>query len=133
MPVGLVRYSARMRTTPIGPGILLPSPTEASPTGLPAPPAELPPLPVGPSPPPVLEGCESPAAPPALRPGGPPSELHPAEINQLVADFRRALTDPRIDPRPAGQKLYDILVKPVEGETHTSNNSASYPVIFSFG
>jgi CHAT domain-containing protein len=38
------------------------------------------------------------------------------EINQLVAEFRRALTDPRVDPRPAGQKLYDILLKPIEGD-----------------
>ncbi len=38
------------------------------------------------------------------------------EINQLVAEFRKSLTDPRIDPRPWGQKLYDILVKPIEAD-----------------
>ncbi|HUR98298.1 MAG TPA: CHAT domain-containing protein, partial [Pyrinomonadaceae bacterium] len=43
-----------------------------------------------------------------------------ANLNKLVADFRRALTSPAagkaIDPRPAGQKLYDILVTPIEGD-----------------
>jgi len=38
------------------------------------------------------------------------------EVNQLVADFRQALTNPKIDPRPAGQKLYDLLVKPIEAD-----------------
>ena len=37
-------------------------------------------------------------------------------VNRLVAEFRRALTNPEIDPRPAGQALYDILVKPIETE-----------------
>jgi CHAT domain-containing protein/Tfp pilus assembly protein PilF len=39
-------------------------------------------------------------------------------LNKLVANFRAALTSPAtgkaIDPRPAGQKLYDVLVKPIE-------------------
>ncbi len=38
------------------------------------------------------------------------------DINQLVIDFRQALTNPEIDPRPVGQKLYDILVKPIEND-----------------
>ena len=38
------------------------------------------------------------------------------DINQLVIDFRQALTNPEIDPRPTGQKLYDILVKPIEAD-----------------
>ena len=41
-------------------------------------------------------------------------------LNKLVADFRQALTSPAtgkpVDPRPAGQKLYDVLVKPIEGD-----------------
>ncbi|HVF30747.1 MAG TPA: CHAT domain-containing protein [Pyrinomonadaceae bacterium] len=41
-------------------------------------------------------------------------------LNKLVADFRAALTSPGtgkpIDPRPAGQKIYDLLVKPIEGD-----------------
>lgn len=43
-----------------------------------------------------------------------------AEINQMVADFRQALTSPingtPFDPRPAGQKLYDVLIKPIEAD-----------------
>ncbi len=38
------------------------------------------------------------------------------EINEIVADFRAALTNPEYDPRPAGQKLYDILIKPIEAD-----------------
>jgi CHAT domain-containing protein/Tfp pilus assembly protein PilF len=47
-------------------------------------------------------------------------EITEADLNKLVANFRRALTSPAsgkpVDPRPAGQKLYDILVKPIEGD-----------------
>lgn len=39
-----------------------------------------------------------------------------AVVNKLVADLRSGLTDPKLDPRPAGQKLYDILVKPIEAD-----------------
>ena len=42
------------------------------------------------------------------------------ELNKLIGAFRVALTSPGsgkpVDPRPAGQKLYDILVKPIEGD-----------------
>jgi CHAT domain-containing protein len=41
-------------------------------------------------------------------------EISEEEVNRLVVEFRQALTNPEIDPRPAGQKLYDILVKPIE-------------------
>ena len=41
-------------------------------------------------------------------------EISASKLNGLVADFRNALKDPRIDPRPAGQKLYDVLLKPIE-------------------
>lgn len=47
-------------------------------------------------------------------------DISEAALNKLVGDFRRALTSPAtgnpVDPRPAGQKLYDILVKPIEGD-----------------
>jgi CHAT domain-containing protein len=38
------------------------------------------------------------------------------DINELVAKFRSALTSPQYDPRPSGQRLYDLLVKPIEGD-----------------
>jgi CHAT domain-containing protein len=43
-------------------------------------------------------------------------DISETQVNQLVADFRQALTNPGLDPRPAGQKLYDILVKPLEAD-----------------
>src|ERR1051325_9356847 len=80
MPRGLIRYSVRMRLTRIGPLVTPPSPSPAS-TGRPAPPPADPPLPVDAPP---VPGA-SPALPPAPLPGGrPPSEPHPAAINQVV-------------------------------------------------
>lgn len=38
------------------------------------------------------------------------------EINELVAKFRTALTSPQYDPRPVGQQLYDLIIKPIEGD-----------------
>lgn len=43
-------------------------------------------------------------------------DINRKAVNVLVAEFRQALTDPNIDPRPAGQKLYDVLVKPIEAD-----------------
>lgn len=34
------------------------------------------------------------------------------DLNRLVSDFRNAVKDPRIDPRPFGKKLYDQLFPP---------------------
>jgi CHAT domain-containing protein len=38
------------------------------------------------------------------------------EVNTLVAKFRTALTSPQYDPRPVGQQLYDLVVKPIEAD-----------------
>jgi CHAT domain-containing protein len=38
------------------------------------------------------------------------------DLNAKVAEFRLALTDPKTDPRPSGQVLYDILMKPIESD-----------------
>lgn len=38
------------------------------------------------------------------------------EINELVARLRQALTSPQYDPRPTSQQLYDIIIKPIEGD-----------------
>lgn len=45
-------------------------------------------------------------------------EISEAELNRLIKEFRSAITDPCacLDPRPAGQKLYDLLIKPIEGD-----------------
>jgi CHAT domain-containing protein len=39
-----------------------------------------------------------------------------AELNLRVAAFRRMLRDPKIDPTPSAKILYDILVRPIEGD-----------------
>jgi CHAT domain-containing protein/Tfp pilus assembly protein PilF len=43
------------------------------------------------------------------------------EILRIIMEFRQALTDPSIDPRPSSQKLYDILVKPIEKDLEGVN------------
>lgn len=42
------------------------------------------------------------------------AEVKAADLRRKVAAFRRAVQDPRLDPRPLGKELYDIVVKPVE-------------------
>jgi CHAT domain-containing protein/tetratricopeptide (TPR) repeat protein len=44
------------------------------------------------------------------------TEIKLADLNKKIFDFRSALQNPNIDPRPLGKELYDILVKPVEKE-----------------
>lgn len=41
-------------------------------------------------------------------------DIKAAELNKKIADFRAAIQNPSIDPRPLGKELYDILIKPVE-------------------
>jgi CHAT domain-containing protein len=36
-------------------------------------------------------------------------DIKAADLNSLVADFRNAVKNPQIDPRPSGKKLYDVL------------------------
>ncbi len=43
-------------------------------------------------------------------------DINQGDLNKLVGDFRKAVQNPAIDPRPLGQKLYNILVKPFEKE-----------------
>ena len=35
-------------------------------------------------------------------------------LKRMILDFRTALTNPRLDPRPLGSQLYEILVRPIE-------------------
>lgn len=51
--------------------------------------------------------------------GAKPSHTIPisaVELNQLIGEFRAAVTNPAVDPRPSAQKLYDVLVKPIESD-----------------
>jgi CHAT domain-containing protein len=43
-------------------------------------------------------------------------KLTAADINRKIEEFRRALQDTKVDPRPLGKELYDIFVKPLEGD-----------------
>ncbi len=42
------------------------------------------------------------------------TEIKSADLNKKIFDFRAALQNPNVDPRPLGKELYDILIKPIE-------------------
>src|SRR5436190_5363166 len=42
--------------------------------------------------------------------------LTSADINRKISEFQRALQNPKVDPRPLRKELYDIFVKPLEGD-----------------
>ena len=41
-------------------------------------------------------------------------EIKIADLNKKIFEFRAALQNPAVDPRPLGKELYDILIKPIE-------------------
>jgi CHAT domain-containing protein len=41
-------------------------------------------------------------------------EITARELNDKIEKFRAAVQNPRLDPRPLGKELYDILIKPIE-------------------
>ncbi len=43
-------------------------------------------------------------------------EIRAADLNRKIFEFRSALRNPSVDPRPLGKELYDILVGPVATE-----------------
>ncbi len=43
-------------------------------------------------------------------------EIEEEKVGKLIADLRAVLTSPRFDPRPASSAVYDLLVKPIEGD-----------------
>lgn len=49
------------------------------------------------------------------------TEIEIANLNKKVFDFRAALQNPKVDPRPLGKELYDILLKPIEKELKQAN------------
>lgn len=42
------------------------------------------------------------------------TDIKTADLNKKIFAFRAALQDRKIDPRPLGKELYDILIKPIE-------------------
>ncbi|MBK6751177.1 MAG: CHAT domain-containing protein [Acidobacteria bacterium] len=49
------------------------------------------------------------------------TDINAAELNKKIFEFRNALQDPDIDPRPIGKELYDILIKPIEKQLADSH------------
>lgn len=43
-------------------------------------------------------------------------DIPAAKLNELIGEFRAAVKDPALDPRPSAQQLYDVLVRPIEGD-----------------
>jgi CHAT domain-containing protein len=43
-------------------------------------------------------------------------KLKQEDVYRKIAEFQRILQNPRVDPRPLGKELYDIFVKPIEGD-----------------
>ncbi|HEX8072712.1 MAG TPA: CHAT domain-containing tetratricopeptide repeat protein [Pyrinomonadaceae bacterium] len=41
-------------------------------------------------------------------------EITAVRLNKKIEDFRQAVINPSVDPRPLGKELYDILIGPVE-------------------
>jgi CHAT domain-containing protein len=48
------------------------------------------------------------------------TEMKAADLNKKIFDFRDALQNKTIDPRPLGKEIYDILLKPIEKELKAS-------------
>jgi CHAT domain-containing protein/Tfp pilus assembly protein PilF len=49
------------------------------------------------------------------------TDIKIADLNKKVFEFRAALQNPSIDPRPLGKELYDILIKPIETRLKQAN------------
>ncbi len=57
---------------------------------------------------------------PTVQIGG-KTEIKAADLNKKIFEFRAALQNPAVDPRPLGKELYDILVKPIEKDLRAAN------------
>ncbi len=42
------------------------------------------------------------------------TEIKVEDLNRKISEFRQAVQNPNVDPRPLGKELYDILIKPIE-------------------
>lgn len=49
------------------------------------------------------------------------TDIKAVDLNKKIFDFRDALQNKKIDPRPLGKEVYDILLKPIEKELKASN------------
>ncbi|WNZ44092.1 tetratricopeptide repeat protein [Leptolyngbya boryana CZ1] len=51
------------------------------------------------------------------------------ELNAAIVEFRKALQDPTIDPKPIAQKLYSWLIKPIEPDLEQAKKQAKVETI----
>lgn len=49
------------------------------------------------------------------------ADISAKELNRKIAEFRRVLQNPTLDPRPQGQELYQLLIAPVENDLKRVN------------
>lgn len=49
------------------------------------------------------------------------TDINPEVLNKKIFEFREALQNKKVDPRPLGKEIYDILLKPIEKELKASN------------
>ena len=49
------------------------------------------------------------------------TEITAGDLNRKINEFRIAVQNPKIDPRPLGKELYDIIVKPIEKQLDGAN------------
>lgn len=49
-------------------------------------------------------------------------DISEADLNRKIEEFRRVLGHPGEDPKPAASDLYDILVRPIEGDLKAGGN-----------
>jgi CHAT domain-containing protein/Tfp pilus assembly protein PilF len=56
------------------------------------------------------------------------TNIKEADLNLKVLAFREALTDPKLDPRPIGKQLYDLLIAPIE---HDLNGAHAKRIMWS--
>lgn len=43
-------------------------------------------------------------------------EIKGVDLSRKILEFREQVRNPRVDPRPLGKELYDLLIKPIEKE-----------------
>lgn len=48
------------------------------------------------------------------------TDISSSELNKKIYEFREALQNIEIDPRPIGKELYDILIKPIEKDLNAA-------------
>jgi CHAT domain-containing protein/Tfp pilus assembly protein PilF len=48
-------------------------------------------------------------------------KIQRTQLNQAIIDFRDGLESPKLDPKPSSQKLYSLLIQPLEADLKQAN------------